>query len=322
MIFSANNGDNTNVYEMYSNNYENLEARNTTSHVSNYIPKNVKVMEVLDVYNMSVMLSNEDLKTLYVYQYLFNGSEKVQSAYHKWTFDVDKILSFKFIDNDMYLICEKQGDIYTFRMEINDLQKDNGLEHKVHLDNRINESNVSMEYNTGTGETTVVLPFYMSSPQVITRESNGYPSGYILTPVSISGNLLTFKGDITNELFYAGEKYLEHSTMTSINPQTQKVDIGGTVKLLKHSMTYDKTGYFKVNIERVNGGNNKTYEYYSKKLNDYMNDFEEYNVKSGVFKYSVKGENTQVKLSISNDSHLPCNIQSSEYAYRFYKTTK
>lgn len=323
LLFSATNGDNSNVYEMFISNYENTDARNTTTHISNYIPKNIKVLEVLEVYNLAAMISEEDHKTIYVYQYLFNGSEKVQSSFHKWTFDVDHIFDFKFIDNDMFIICKIQDNLSVMKLEINDIQKDEGMGYKVHLDLRFNESKTIMTYDPVGDITTMILPLYYENPVFVTREINGYPSGYVLKPIDILGNVITFKGAVINEKFYGGNKYtqyLEHSTMTSVNPYTNSVDIGGTVKVISHTLTYSNSGYFEVCISKK-PQSDRVFKFYSKTLNDYENDFEEFRVKSGVFKYSVKSTNTQGILSIKNDSHLPCNIQSSEYAYRFYKNT-
>jgi len=323
LLFPATNGSNSNLYEMFLTSYENIEARNTTAHVSNYVPKNIKTIEVLDVYNLCAMMSAEDAKTIYIYQYLFNGSEKVQNAFHKWTFDVEEIFDFKFIDNNMYIICKIEDSISVLSLEINDIQKDQGLDFKIHLDKRADETKTIMTYDSNTEITSMHMPFAYSNPSFVVRSINNLPIGYVIKPIEIVGNMAYFDGSIIDEEFYIGEnysQYLEHSTITSLNPYTEKINLGGRIQILTHQINFDNTGYFRTVVTKK-PLSDKTSEYWSKKLNDYENDFEEIKMKSGFFKYSVKSRNYECVLSIINDSHLPCNIQSSEYSYRYYKNT-
>lgn len=324
LLFSSNNGENTNVHEMFMLDYNNTDARNTTQHVSNYIPKNINALEVLDSYNMAVMKSSEDKNVIYVYQYLFNGNEKVQNCYHKWNFDFNKIHAYKFIDNDLYIQATINNKFCTLKMEINDIQKDEGLEYKVHLDKRVSEKDCFITYDSETDMTRVEMPLSYENPLIVIRQLNGLPSGYVLEYDELFGNVMYLKGDRRIEKFYVGEKYeqyLEHSTMTSVNPYTNKIDIGGVVKILSHTLTYSNTGYFKACVKRRTGSD-RNFTFKSKTLNDYESDFEEFKVKTGAFKYTIKGENTECTLCIINDSHLPCNIQSSVYDYRFYKQSR
>lgn len=327
LLFPSNNGNNSKIYEMFISNYETTEARDISSHVSNYIPKNIKRFEVLNSYNIACFLSDEDTKTIYVYQYLYSSNEKLQSAFHKWTFDVDEIYDFKFIENDLIMICNLQGQLTYAKLELNDIQKDDDLDYKIHLDFRVSESDCVMEYDSETNTTEITTPISYYDSIMVTRsrirtdDGEYIPAGYIMN-IENNGNVYSVSGDVREYEFYIGEKYnqyLEHSTMQS--RYNDKVDTSGRVQIMYHDLSYTDSGYYKVTISQ-DYRSDRVFKHYTSTLGSSNLTFDDIQLKSGNFRYNVKSKNTDCVLKVENDSHLPLNIQSSEYSYRFFKLTR
>lgn len=84
-----------------------------TPHLPKYLPGRCRFIVSSSVANMVVMGHTGDLRTLTVHEYFWNAGEKVQQAWHRWTFPYDITNVFfrgnsiivMFLQNDMLVGC-------------------------------------------------------------------------------------------------------------------------------------------------------------------------------------------------------------------------
>lgn len=87
------------------------DAANVTAHCPNYLPKNITVLTGSSANDMLFALSSETPDTVYVYNFYWNGEEKAQSAWHKWTFS-GNVFNIKVIGSTLLVMIQREsGDI-------------------------------------------------------------------------------------------------------------------------------------------------------------------------------------------------------------------
>lgn len=83
------------------------EGSGISDHVSSYIPNSVKRVEVDSNLETLFVLTYDEPNTVFVYNWLDQGGSRVQSAWSKWTFEVDVIDIILFGAN-LYLITNDE----------------------------------------------------------------------------------------------------------------------------------------------------------------------------------------------------------------------
>ena len=88
VFFCSNRGEYTAVmqYDVNTTN-SSFEAIDITAHVQTYIPKTITRLSGSAINNMLFLTSSDADDSVWVYKYYDNGSERVQSAWFKWTYN-------------------------------------------------------------------------------------------------------------------------------------------------------------------------------------------------------------------------------------------
>lgn len=89
------------------------DASDISAHVPNYIPKGIIKIVGSTKHDIMFSLSKWDTKTIYVYNFMWAGNEKTQSAWHKWTFTED-VANIDLIGSKLYILF-KNGFSYTLK---------------------------------------------------------------------------------------------------------------------------------------------------------------------------------------------------------------
>ena len=101
-------------------------AADITSHCPNYLPKNITKLTGSSQNDMLFALSSDTPNSVYVYNFYWNGEEKVQSAWHKWTFD-GELFNIDVIGSYLFVMLKRSGDInfekipLEFRLDFNNV---------------------------------------------------------------------------------------------------------------------------------------------------------------------------------------------------------
>lgn len=111
-------------------------ARPVTDHVKQYIKGNIEVMKSSTSDNLLLIKTDANQNIIYTYDWLWQGSEKVQSAWGRWIFGItDKIRHFAFEQQELYLIIQREGSVYVETIDLGD-PPDTILGFQVRLDRK------------------------------------------------------------------------------------------------------------------------------------------------------------------------------------------
>ena len=113
--------------------------------------------------------------TMYVYKYFFEGGDKVQNAWSKWTFAGVKILGGMAHESYVYLLTCEDTDTKLMKLDLRNL-KDSTIGFNPHIDLRESKTGV---YASGTGLTTVTPTYAGKEGLIAVDKTNG--TNYALT---------------------------------------------------------------------------------------------------------------------------------------------
>ncbi len=130
------------------------DAAMITGHVPQYIPGHIVKLSASTVENTMVALSSTDQDALYVYNWFYNGSDKVQSSWSTWTFE-GKVLGAEFIGSMLYLLMGRD-ECGLFLEKINLTNRSDGT-YVIHLDRRTGDYETL--YDAASNTTTITVPF-------------------------------------------------------------------------------------------------------------------------------------------------------------------
>ena len=161
VMFSFISGRYAGIREMFTDSFTDTKrARPITEHVAEYI-EGVPVDMVASP-NINTLLLRTDVsnKEVYVYDWLWSGDQKVQSAMHKWIFGGD-VLFAKFIEDKVFFVIDRGDGIYLEDMPIGNDIDDEGLDFPVRLDQRVA---VTATWNTTEDRWDFDVPYIPSDP--------------------------------------------------------------------------------------------------------------------------------------------------------------
>ena len=330
IYFANNSGEYTEVREYYVADFAaNKDAANVTAHIPSYINKNINWMVSADNARTIVMTSSEDISKMYVYQVMWNGEQKAQSAWHTFAFNGYEIIGGEFLGSMLYVMLRKSGatDVYLEKIDFSDTTIERGADFIIYLDNRIGSIDTTPVYTIGANTTTFYLPIEPDPDNflIVDGKVGGGAYGNVVQNPVINGNQVTVEGDYSNTFLWMGNTYDSNYQFGSVflkeggNGGSVAVTAGRT-QILKTLINYDNSAQFDVVVE-LEGRTEKTTSFYGRVKGGIASIFGKIALASGVFKAPVNGTNTKTKIYIKNNSHLPSNIQFAEFLIRYQNNT-
>lgn len=244
--------------------------------------------------------------TMFIYKYFFDGGEKVQTAWSKWTFPNSKILGGMTFESFVYLMVVEGQTTKLIRIDLRNL-KDATLGFNPYLDLR---TSVTGTYNAGTNLTTFTSPYGAKTGLIAIDKTNG--NNYLVT--NTAGSTYTLEGDHTalfigvpfESTYRLSTQYVRENTGRGLIAVTS-----GRYQLRNISFNYKDSGYFQ--IEVTPSGRNTSYSI----MNGYVIGTATSKVgvpaiSSGTLRAPVASKNTDVTVDIKSNSHLPMYIASAE----------
>lgn len=137
IFFGFDFGQYTGIREFFTDSIADTKrARPVTDHVNQLIKGRLRLMKSSSSLN-KLICQGSDLSTLYVYDWLWQGTDKVQSAWGIWKFkDDDKILHYELVDSFMYMIVRRGESLVFMQADLGDPPEGYGLDFAVRLDNK------------------------------------------------------------------------------------------------------------------------------------------------------------------------------------------
>lgn len=254
IFFAFDYGKFTGVREYFTDSVTDTKrARPVTDHVNQYIEGAPLIMASSTSLNMLVIRTADVPNTLYVYEWLWQGNEKVQSAWGKWVFGDDAVISdVRFNTTDLLLVIRRGNGTVVERIDLGD-PIEYGLDYQVRLDGRFM---TPMAWNQALERWEMDDPYPDESEEdIVLVRADACPNnqgcnqpGLAISFIREGGLLVTYEdiaeSDQSPVNVVIGLSYL--CTYTPTNPVAK--DQNGEAMNLdrltvgKYHVTYDRTG--------------------------------------------------------------------------------
>jgi hypothetical protein len=228
IYFPFSRGDFSGIQEYFVSN-ENLQysAVDITSAISKYIAGNVTKIATSENEEVISIMSDGFKTGVYIYKYLYQGDQKLQSAWFKFDFGPDsEVLNAEFINTDLYLLIRRNGtyvNIETVYFQAG--LKDTYAEFMTCLDRRVYSKDLPsgyITYNADTNLTSVRLPYEVpesTKMQVVTAYLSNTDKDFASPPDSVDFKLLPGGYNLTlstaKTAAEIASKYTTYSSTTS-----------------------------------------------------------------------------------------------------------
>lgn len=311
VYFSVSKGNYTGFMEYFiTPGTFSSEAAEVTQHVPKYVPKDVYKILGSSEYDILIALNKITKNELFIYKFLWQGTEKAQTSWSVWKLKEDEeILGGEIIKNLMYLVIKKSNKIFLQYIDLQANYKTDHLDYPVLLDNLTKVVGV---YDSNSNTTSFSLPYSSDADYVIIKE-NGQTLTISNKVKANDQDVLYVVGNYNNFNYYVGNTYVLRYVLSELILKDEKnVSIYEyKLKLKNMKVHYSNTGYFKI---QVTPAHRETYEYVftgnSIGVNALLGSV---NLDSSFFSVPLMCGSQDLKIEIINDKFIPCSLQSIEW---------
>jgi hypothetical protein len=310
-------------------------SEEVTSSVPRFLPNNLCNLTATAAEEAVFAVSKDQPRRVYVYKFLFQGDNKLQSAWGYWETNGGKsVIGIDLVDSDLYAVVQYSDGVYLEKMVTNPETVDAGTTVEMLLDRKVTEASCSVALTTPSGldvQSTITLPYpintSLSNMAVVGRfyAGNTLMHGQVVQVLSSTaaggagGNgTLTVRGNLTAAKFYVGELYdmlYEFSTQYLKEQPPgggMAVIAGPKLQLRTWTMLFDKTSSFSIKVT-PRGRDTMTYPYTGLEVGDAEISLGELAVRTSKFRVPVMAQNIEAKIEVVSSSPLPCRLQSAEW---------
>lgn len=282
---------------------ETNDAASITAHVPSYLAGAVTGLAASSNEDMLLARTTTSGNKLYVYNYYWQGNEKLQSAWSTWEMS-GTVRNFHFTKSDIWFIIEDSTGIYLEKLPLN-IQPS--------LTNSVTASNINF------------IPLLDRKVQVTSSDFNGTQ----FDPEYTNSNMLIVGNDGTTNSFdsfnaahssvptttayWYGIPYMFQYEFSEVIMKVNEQPLTtGRLQLRNMRVSYNDTGVFTVEVANK-ARDVKTINFTATTIDSNQSAFNSITLDTGAYKFGVlaKAENTQITLS--NNSHIPCTFQSAEW---------
>lgn len=305
------------------------DSTDITSHVPSYVPKNVYKVAPCLTEDMLVILSKEQPSSMFIYKFFFNGQEKLQSSWSKWTLETsDTILNADFILSDLLLVIQRSDGVYLEKLSVATGDIGSNEPYTVHLDRKLTVPKTSLTYD---GLYTNIALGHLPGPidtgnwEAVVATNQPKTAG-IRLPIQATSTGGKVLGNYTNCDLVIGRKYNFRYVFSPITVKqqagnAQKSDTVGRLQLRTMQINYSNTGFFKANV-KPSGRDSYEYIYSGKTIGLSSATIGVVDLDTGKTKFPILSQNTEVDIELSSDSPLPCSFLSADWEGMYVKRSK
>jgi hypothetical protein len=138
-------------------------SEEVTSSVPRFLPSNLCNLTATAAEEAVFAVSKDQPRRVYVYKFLFQGDNKLQSAWGYWETNGGKsVLGIDLVDSDLYVVVQYSDGVYLEKMVTNPETVDAGTTVEMLLDRKVTEASCSVALTTPSGldvQSTITLPY-------------------------------------------------------------------------------------------------------------------------------------------------------------------
>lgn len=310
-------------------------SEEVTAAVPRFLPSDLSNLIATAAEEAVYAVSKSQPRRIYLYKFLFQGDNKLQSAWGYWEFNAGKsVIGIDLIESDLYAVVQYSDAVYLERIVTHPDAVDAGTTVEMLLDRKTTEASCSVALTTPSGldvQSTITLPYPIntstSNMAVVGRffAGNTLQHGQVVQVLSSTaaggagGNgTLTVRGDLTGAEFFVGELYdmlYEFSTQYLKEQPPgggMAVIAGPKLQLRTWTMLFDKSSSFSIKVT-PRGRDTQTYPYTGFEIGDQEVSLGELALRTSKFRVPVMAQNIEAKIEVVSSSPLPCRLQSAEW---------
>ena len=323
VMFATSEGAYSGVREFYTDSYtDTKKAQPITSHVNRLLEGNIISMIASSNINRLIVLTDKNRNVAYVYDWLWQGTERVQAAWHKWVWPSDTKLCGMFYSSEtLYVIIERgTSGVFLEKMDMGD-----ALEY--HLDDRIRldrRALISFAYDQASdGWYSSRLPWEVNHPEllecVITKGWPAYTGGSFLFQHEDDGNRLytTFDLGEENSIVHCvvGELYSQEFEPTPViikdsQERTSYIDVP-TIGLVHLNM--DKYPDFTIEVTNTQNGKTRTVKVANRRGGALSNRVGYVKPFEGVVRFPLRAKSTDVTYRLKSTAPHTLQLRDIEW---------
>lgn len=320
MYFVSEIGQDAMLYSyVYNDDTVSEVAMEVSRHVRGFLKGPVVELASGALNNEIFILSNYDTSSVYTHKYYYEGRDRVQSAWSRFSFEGATIKSIAYQDGKLWLLIQRSdGVLYLESMP--SVEADT-VEFDVppRLDRKVS---VMGTYDSGTNTTTWDLGIVMDNPVVLT--TNLFPENFRFLQLNVTqnGTEVSAKGDWTQSEVVAGDPYDSYVVFSrQFMREGDTAIINGRLQLRHMSLRYEDSGYFKVDVT-PQYRDTRTYEMTGRILGAGDNQVQAFNLSSGSYRFLVSSNAETVNIRVGSDSFLPFTITSAAWVGFFNEISR
>lgn len=264
VMFATSEGAYSGIREFYTDSYSDTKkAQAITSHVNKLIQGNITHMAASTNINRLLVITDKDPNIVYCYDWLWQGTDRVQSAWHKWVWPKDTLIRSMFYSSEALYLLVERGNTGVY-LEVMDMggALTYGLVDRIRLDRQAELIFTYDSYNSQWVSNP--LPWIPTDPTliecVLTTGWPAYIGGAFGFEYDAGSNTLRTTFDLADEqsnaIVVVGQLYQQEFEPTQVvirDNQDRVSYIDVPVVGLVH-LNLDKYPDFEVHIKNLKSG--------------------------------------------------------------------
>ena len=246
VFFAIRYGSYTGIKEFFTDsNVDANNARSVTTHVNQYIQGRATQLVSSTDFDLLLVRTDNDPKTVYVYQYVWLNGEKAQSAWHKWTFSAKVRHAFFNQARVVFLMESDAGEMF---MEVIDLERTpdfatvgNAIGYQIILDRKSGSAGVNL---------TLAKDYHEDG--MVYVQGAGCPNpGMRAKVISETDTTVTFGRDMEGGTVFYGIPFESRwePTRPVVRDNADNPITTGDLSIMRYLLHYTGTGAMSVSIE-------------------------------------------------------------------------
>lgn len=296
----------------------------TTEHVSGLIPSPLYRITYSEASSYLFVHSAARPSSMWLYNFLVQGNQIVQSAWNEWTMPEGQIIWSGLLDGYLYSLHQRADAVLLCRVAIDVGGLDPGGTYSTRLDFRVPEWGCTRTYNAAGNYTDIVLPYDITESErekvrVVCRTSGEKLRGSIYDlsdSATLPANIVRVPKDITSHEFYVGLSVSSWRTESSFYVRTKDGVVPfDSLTISTFKVRHDRTAYYRVEVD-AGSNRERRYEFHSTTIGQPNSAIGEAPaLKTGTLSAGVSMGNEEATITIINDSPYPSRWQTAEYIY-------
>lgn len=311
----------TGIRELFTDNYtDTKKAYPITDYVSKYLSGQCIQLLASANFNSMMVRTDASLSEVYVYDWLWQAEQKVQSAWHKWILDGDVLFLF-YLEDRMYAVYSKDGKTYIDYLHMVNDPADTGLDYSIKLDHKLT---VTAVYDNSRKTYTMQLPF-VRDDVVFTVGTGGYStlSGSAFVATNLGGGKWETTeriSDQSNLSVVCGIKYKSRYIPTQPVVKDMRDRVIGLDSIIMSNMYvhYELTGFLEM-LVKPKQGQLREYRFFGRWMGSANNLVGSPKLENGTYRAPIRQRAEDLQITIQSDSHYPLTVRDIEIDGTFHQ---